>query len=214
LIRATRAALFAVVCVGVGAAMHDAADGCHVGLLGIVLGLLAVSVLAYAGLGRERHGLTITAGLGAAQLGLHYLFGVTCAIASGGHAVAAPAMTDMPGSMAVPMPVPMPMPTPGGLRSDATAMLLAHAIAVLVSGWWLRRGERDFFSLLRAAAVLAAAPLRRLLDLAAALALTVPAPTARPRKFHRRPTSGPRPSGLPLLSSVTFRGPPAAYLAA
>src|SRR5438445_8944927 len=78
LMRAARAALFAVVCVGVGATLHTAADGCHVSSLGIALGLLGASALGYAGLGRERNGPTLTAGLGAAQLGLHYLFTVTC----------------------------------------------------------------------------------------------------------------------------------------
>ena len=58
--RAARAALFAVVCVGVGATLHTAADGCHVSSLGIALGLLGASALGYAGLGRERNGPTLT----------------------------------------------------------------------------------------------------------------------------------------------------------
>ena len=53
--------------------------------LGIALGLLGASALGYAGLGRERNGPTLTAGLGAAQLGLHYLFTVTCAAPHAAH---------------------------------------------------------------------------------------------------------------------------------
>jgi hypothetical protein len=199
-IRAGRAALFAVVCVGVGAAMHGLAGGCAVHPQSIAVGLVAVAALAYAGLGRERRGPELTLGLGAAELGLHYLFG---------------AVDAAPSAMGMNHPMPdasaaMAMPTPVAAHPDTLGMLLAHTIAVLISGWWLRCGERDFFGLCRAATALAAAPLRRLLTVAAMLASGAPAPAAGPRKRPARRNPDPRPAGLPLLTSVTFRGPPAA----
>lgn len=197
LMRAARAALFAVVCVGVGAALHTAADGCHVNALGISLGLLGACALGYAGLGRERNGPTLTAGLGVAQLGLHYLLAATCAMTP-----AAAAMRPMPN-----MPDAMAMPVPGAHLST-TAMLLAHALAVAASGWWLRCGEREFFALCRAAAVLAAEPLRRLLVAAALLATAISTPASAQRKFPVRRAPVPRRPGLPLLTTLTFRGPP------
>jgi hypothetical protein len=199
LMRAARAALFAAVCVGVGAALHAAADGCHVTLLGAVLGLLGAAALGYAGLGRERNGPALTAGLGAAQLGLHYLFTATCGVTPG----AAPmrAMPNMPDAMA--------MPTPGA-HLTTTAMLLAHAAAVVASGWWLRWGEREFFALCRAAAVVAGEPLRRLLVAAAVLATGPGATAAAPRSFPVRRRQAPRRPGPHLLTTLTFRGPPVA----
>jgi len=197
--RAARAALFAVVCVGVGATLHTAADGCHVNTLGVTLGLLGASALGYAGLGRERNGPTLTAGLGAAQLGLHYLFAATSAMTPG-----ATAMHSMPN-----MPDAMTMPVPGAHLST-TAMLLAHTLAVAASGWWLRCGEREFFALCRAAAVLAAEPLRRLLVAATLLATGIGTPAPARRRFPVRRTPVPRRPGLPLLTTLTFRGPPVA----
>jgi len=199
LMRASRAALFAVVCVGVGAALHAAAYGCHVTALGVALGLLGACALGYAGLGRERNGPTLTAGLGAAQLGLHYLLTATSAMTPG-----AAAMRPMPS-----MPDAMAMPAPGPHLST-TAMLLAHALAVAASGWWLRCGEREFFALCRAAAVVAAEPLRRLLVAATLLATGTGTPAAAPRKSPARRTPAPRRPGLPLLTTLTFRGPPVA----
>ena len=209
LMRAARAALFAVVCVGVGATLHTAAYGCHVSALGIALGLLGACALGYAGLGRERNGPTLTAGLGAAQLGLHYLLTATGAMTASATtagamtpgAAAMRSMPNMPDAMAMPMPVP-------GAHLSTTAMLLAHALAVAASGWWLRCGEREFFALCRAAAVLAAEPLRRLLVAAALLATAIGTPAAAPRKLSVRRAPAPRRPGLPLLTTLTFRGPP------
>src|SRR5258708_27082566 len=78
--RAIRAALFAVICVGVAATLHGTADGCRVSWTGIALGLPPIWLAACAGLGRERSGPALTAGLGAAQVGLHYLFAHVCAV--------------------------------------------------------------------------------------------------------------------------------------
>lgn len=203
LLRAVRAALFAAVCVGVGATLHTAADGCHVSPLGLVLGLLGASALGYAGLGSERGGPALTAGLGAGQVGLHYLFAATCTYTAPPDAAAMRSMPNMPATMTMTMPA-------GGAHLSTTAMLLAHTLAVVVCGWWMRHGEREAFALCRAAAVLAAAPLRRLLAVAAVLAAEPHAPAAAPRNFPVCRGQAPRRRGLPLLTALTFRGPPVA----
>jgi hypothetical protein len=205
LVRAVRAALFAVVCVGVSAGVHSAAGGCPLEVRSGAVGLPAIAVLAYLGLGRERRGPTLTVGLGAAQVGLHYLFD---AMSNAGPSAAPSAMTAMP-----PMPgmsATMVMPTPGATHPSTTAMLLAHAIAVVVCGWWLRRGERDFFALSRTAAILAAEPLHRLLAVAALLASALTTPALSSRKANACHRASHRPTASPLLSSLTFRGPPVA----
>jgi hypothetical protein len=208
LVRAVRAALFAVVCVSVSAAVHSAAGGCPMDVGSAAVGLLAITVVAYAGLGRERRGLTLTLGLGASQVGLHYLFEAMNSAGTGVSPSAMPTMPPMPGMPG--MPSMMAMPTPNAPHPSATAMLLAHAIAVLVCGWWLRRGERDFFALGRTAAVLAAEPLRRLLAVAALFASALPTPAAPSRKTPARRTASIRPLASSLLSSLAFRGPPVA----
>jgi hypothetical protein len=205
LVRAVRAALFAVVCVGVSAAVHCAAGGCAAEPRSLVLGLLVVAVLAYAGLGRERRGPTLTLGLGAAQVGLHYLFDATSTAMPGASPPPMAVMPPMPG-----MPAAMVMPTPGAAHPSAAAMLLAHAIAVLVCGWWLRRGERDFFALSLTAAILAAEPVRRLLAVAALLVSGSPTFGASALKAAAPGTASIRRLATPLLSSLTFRGPPVA----
>lgn len=205
LVRAARAALFAVVCVGVSAAMHGVAGGWSVEVRSAAAGLLAVTVVAYAGLGRERRGLTLTLGLGAAQVALHYLFDATSTAGPAASSSAMTAMPPMPG-----MPSMTAMPTPDAAHASAAAMLLAHALAVLVCGWWLRRGERDFFALCRTAALLAAEPLRRLLEVAALLVSSPPTPAVPARMNSALRTASIRPLTSPLLSSLTFRGPPVA----
>jgi hypothetical protein len=205
LVRAVRAALFAVVCVSVSAAVHSVAGGCPIDVGSAAVGLLAITVVAYTGLGRERRGLTLTLGLGASQVGLHYLFDGMNTPGPGASPSAMPAMPPMPG-----MPAMMTAPTPDATHPSATAMLFAHVIAVLVCGWWLRRGERDFFALGRTAAILAAGPLRRLLAVAALLVSALPTPAAPSRKNYVRRTASIRPLASPLLSSLAFRGPPVA----
>ncbi len=185
--------------------MHSVAGGCPIDVGSAAVGLLAITVVAYTGLGRERRGLTLTLGLGASQVGLHYLFDGMNTPGPGASPSAMPAMPPMPG-----MPAMMTAPTPDATHPSATAMLFAHVIAVLVCGWWLRRGERDFFALGRTAAILAAGPLRRLLAVAALLVSALPTPAAPSRKNYVRRTASIRPLASPLLSSLAFRGPPVA----
>ena len=203
--RVIRAALFAVVCVGVAALLHGVAGGCQVSWTGIGLGLPPVWLAACAGLGSERSGPTLTAGLGTAQVGLHYLFAHLCAAAAAGTTAAVTTVT----SMSMPG-----MPSMAVSQQDAQvrtlAMFGAHALAVVICGWWLRQGERDFFALCRAVAALAAAPLRRLAEAVATLCALTPARDTydAPRAAFAAPSGGLRRRRTPVLTTLTFRGPP------
>lgn len=205
--RAIRAALFAVVCVGVGAVLHGMADGCRPSWWGVALGMPIVWLLAWPALGRERSGLELTAGLGVAQVGLHYLF----AYVSTGWGVQQTDATSTP-SAALSMPdMPNMDMSIGTTHPSGMAMFAAHALAVVVCGWWLRQGERDFFALWRAVAALFAAPLHRLADAIAALCALARIGTdddVPRRSYALLPNDGLRQRRTPLLTSVTFRGPP------
>ena len=204
--RAIRAALFAVVCVGVAAVLHGAADGCQVSWTGIGLGLAPVWLAACAGLGGERSGPTLTAGLGAAQVGLHYLFAHFCVAAAAATTATASTVTF---TLSMPDMPNMTLPQSADAHARALGMFAAHALAVAVCGWWLRQGERDFFALCRAVAALAAAPLRRLTDAIAVLSGLARVGTYDvPRAVRALPFTGFRQRRTPLLTSVTFRGPP------
>ena len=202
--RAARAALFAVVCVGVGATLHGAAGGCHPTWAAIGLALPAVWSAAWLGLAQERSWLALTAGLGIAQIGLHLLFTSFDAGAAAAHATATGALTGaaMPSMPGMAMAQPNPY-------SAALAMITAHALAVVVCGWWLGQGERDFFALCRAAGALAAAPLHRLAEAIVVLAAVARFGAYRVPRADRAAQNdnlGPRPT--PLLTALTFRGPP------
>ncbi len=210
--RAIRAALFAVVCVGVAAVLHGMADGSAPSWRGVLLGLPAVWLLAWPALGGERSGPELTAGLGVAQVGLHYLFAYVCTVSAASHTTATPApgapisMPDMPSMHDMAMP-----PTYG--HPSATAMFAAHALAVVVCGWWLRQGERDFFALCRVVVALASAPVYWLTDAVTALRATARIGTSNnddgaPHLACAPPNDGLRHRRTPLLTSVTFRGPP------
>lgn len=197
-VRAVRAALFAVVCVGVGATLHGAAGGCHPTWASIGLALAAVWSAAWFGLTRERSWPALTVALGSAQIGLHLLFTHLDTGAATAHATA-PTMPNM-SAMATAQPGPF---------ATALTMITAHALAAVICGWWLGQGERDFFALWRAVGALAAAPLHRLTAAVAALAAIARLVThvvphikrvARQDRVRLRPA--------PLLTALTFRGPP------
>lgn len=209
--RAIRAALFAVICVGVAAVLHGLADGSRPSWLDVVVGIPVVWLAALPTLGRERSGVELTAGLGAAQVGLHYLFTYLCTVTGAPHATVAVTATPAPPAMAFPMPgMPGMDMSPTASHPSGAAMFAAHAIAVLICGWWLGQGERDFFALCRVVAALFAVPLRRLTDAIAALCTLACVSTANgvPRRVLALPNDGLRQRRTPLLTSVTFRGPP------
>jgi hypothetical protein len=215
--RAVRSALFAVVCVGVGATLHGVAGGCPATWTGVGLGLLAVWLAAWSGLARERSWPALTVGLGIAQVGLHLLFSGLESGAATAHATAVAAMNPATPNPATPNLSAVTMPDMPGMvmqhpnpYSAALTMITAHALAVVVCGWWLGQGERDFFALCRAVGTLAAAPVHRLTEAVAALvAVARSGACGVPRWYCRfRQDDGPRQRPAPLLTVLTFRGPP------
>lgn len=85
--------------------------------------------------------------------------------------------------------------------TSSLGMLAAHTLAALLCGLWLAHGERAAFRILRAVAGWLAAPLR--------LSLVLPAPPHRPRLRPHRARSDRAPRLLPLVHTITSRGPPA-----
>ncbi|MFJ9114040.1 hypothetical protein ACIRJO_00685 [Streptomyces sp. NPDC102394] len=84
--------------------------------------------------------------------------------------------------------------------SSSLGMLGAHLLAALLCGLWLAYGERAAFRILRAVGARLAAPLRLLLP-------PPPSPHhTRPR--FGRPRSDRAPRLLPLVHTITSRGPP------
>lgn len=225
--RAVRSALFALVCVGVGATLHGVAGGCPATWTGVGLGLIAVWLAAWSGLGRERSWSALTVGLGIAQVGLHLLFSGLESGAATAHATAVAALNPAAQNLGAPnfsapnFPAPdfsaITMPNMPGMvmqhpnpYSAALTMITAHALAVVVCGWWLGQGERDFFALCRAVGALVAAPVHRLTEAVAALVAVARSGARGVPRWYRRfgPDDGPRQRPAPLLTVLTFRGPP------
>lgn len=186
--------------------LHGMADGCRPSWSGVAIGMPLVWLLAWPTLGRERSGLELTAGLGAAQVGLHYLFAYVCTAGGVPHTVSA---STTPVAISMPYMPNMDM-SPGAGHPSGVAMFAAHALAVVICGWWLRQGERDFYALWRVVAALFAEPLHRLADAVAALCALARIGTddGVPRRRDTLHNDGLRQRRTPLLTSVTFRGPP------
>lgn len=217
--RALRALLFALVCVGTGTALHQWAGDCSPGTTGPALALPIVWLSAFGLAGRERSPLFVTGALGVAQLCLHIELGWFCPPAS--MAAAAPGTAGTVGASVVPgmpgmpnMPAMPGMPMPGAatgsiastLGHGMAAMVLAHVVAVAISGWWLGRGERCFFELCRTVAFLAAPAVDLLRGRLAADGAAPPPPVRRGIHITAPHTSSP-PQG-PAPGPRLVRGPP------
>jgi hypothetical protein len=185
--RALRAALFALVCVGTGTGLHMVANGGDPGWVGPALALPVVWLSGYGLARRERSALFVTCCIAGAQLALHIELGWFCR-----------ASMDMPG-----------MPGSSSSASHGTlAMILAHTIAILVSGWWLGHGERSFFDLCRALALIAAPAADLLTGCLTYISVgELPLPARRGIHATARHTTCP-PAG-PAPSPRALRGPPA-----
>jgi hypothetical protein len=85
--------------------------------------------------------------------------------------------------------------------TSSLGMFAAHTLAALLCGLWLGHGERAAFRILRAVAGWLAAPLR--------LSFVLPLPPHRPLPRPRRGRSERAPRLLPLVHTITSRGPPA-----
>ena len=195
--RALRAALFALVCVGTGTGLHMVANGSDPGWVGPALALPIVWLAAYGLARRERSAVVVTCAIAAVQLGLHIELGWFC-----------PKTMDMPG-----MPgYSSPAVSAANTSSHGTlAMILAHAIAILVSGWWLGHGEKSFFDLCRTLALIAAPAADLLAGRPAYVPFdALPLPARRGIHVTARHTTCP-PTG-PAPSPRVLRGPPASLI--
>ena len=173
LLRATRSAVFAAVCVGLSAAGHVWMSGRGLPLWALVLAFAAVGAAGHALAGRQRGFASIGALMLAGECGLHLLF-----IAAQGPGSASSAQRAFDAaSAALPATargLPLsdwvcgPMGGSGmgsGLASRLAAdlmaghglgMIAAHGVAGLLCAWWLWRGESALFRLLRWLGTLAA----------------------------------------------------------
>jgi hypothetical protein len=215
-LRAARAAVFAVACVGVSAAGHVWMSGAAIPAWALFAALVAAYCAAYGLAGRQRGFAPIAALMLAGELGLHVLFDAGQHVSGGASSMSnMPGMTSMPG-MTMPHAVPASAWLCGGgpaagstwLMSWMSAhgslgMIAVHAAAGLLCASWLCRGEAACFHLLGLLAQLAL-PL---------LVLAWPdAPAVAPFAPRRGPVAADEraPVGRRLLGhAVVRRGPPA-----
>ncbi|MFG2338648.1 hypothetical protein [Streptomyces yangpuensis] len=221
-LRATRAAMFAAMCVALGATGHSYMSGTDVPVFGL-LGAFGVTFgLAWLVAGRRRGPLGITAAVLSVQGVLHLVFSgsqaaqsVSGPAATRGHhhmpaanpgsagAADAAGMADMAGVADMAGLADMA----GVAGHGGAGMITAHVLAGLLCAVWLARGEAAVFRLARvlgAAALHAARPLARALDLVRARVAAPPAPPVfrapfpRPRRLR----------GAVHAHAVVRRGPP------
>jgi hypothetical protein len=168
MVRATRAAVFAGVCMVLTVAGHALAEGRSVAPAALAIGFVAVFVAGLAAGRRERSQVAITLGVFAGQLGLHLLFSLPSATSSS-DAGKSTATDSMAGPMAHMAHMNhMDMAGMAGMASSGAGMaghgglvmLAAHVGAGAVAGWWLRGGEAACWRLLRRAESAAACAVR------------------------------------------------------
>jgi hypothetical protein len=199
--RLARAAVFAAVCVTVTGLGHAVMSRTvPVWAVGYAFAATTAGAWWLAGR-RERGGLAVTGSTVAAQFALHGWFSLAQAFAA---APAAPMDTGeaavtghhVPGAMGG---MPMSASVTGGW---SMGMASAHALAAVLCGLWLWRGEAAAFRAGRALAAFVLGPLRRAVRVD--VSARTPAP-ARPVSFF-----GPvrAPYRAPLWHTVSRRGPP------
>ncbi|MFJ9726664.1 hypothetical protein ACIRP3_28280 [Streptomyces sp. NPDC101209] len=234
--RTVRAAVFAAVCVLLAALAHEVMSGGRVPGWALAAGAAATGAAGWCLAGRERGPALIVPVVVGAQAVLHAAFSYARSagesgggapdtmpgmhmsggnsVASigemgtgGGNSLASMAGMDMGGHGSI---GGMDMGDHGSLGgmhmghaaggSPSVGMLGAHLLAALLCGLWLAHGERAAFRVLRAVGARLAAPLRLLL---------VPPPGPHhPRPRFGRPRSDRAPRLLPLVHTITSRGPP------
>ena len=229
MLREARAAVFAAVCVLVGAAGHDALSPAGIPAWALVVST-AILYVAVRPLTKRERGLPgIVGAMGVVQLALHAAFSsaqqhapttmpdMQMAAAARAHGLPpvgawwcgpkAPA-----GMTGMVMHHAAGMPSAAG-HSMTVGMFGWHIAAALVASWWLWRGEAAAWDLGRALVLLVAEPLRLLgrafMALAALtrLAAWTPPRVASPRAFDATHRLGP---GRLVRFSLARRGPPVA----
>lgn len=217
-VRTIRAAVFASVCVLLAALGHVLMSGRSVPWWTLAAGVVLTAGAGWCLAGRERGLPLVVSVVVAAQGGLHTAFEFAQSSTSAPTAHDMGSLSAHGGSMD-----PMSMDAMSSIGSmgssgsmsmghmgmqhmdmgatSSLGMFAAHTLAALLCGLWLGHGERAAFRILRAVAGWLAAPLR--------LSLALPAPAHRPRLRPRRGRSDRAPRLLPLVHTITSRGPPA-----
>ncbi len=173
-LRLSRAVVFATVCGAVSAGGHALAGGGPVPLEVYLAGVLAVLASAHLIDGRERGPVAVLAATVSAQTVLHQLFERLAPAADAGPAHGHPA--------------------------PAAGMALAHLTVAALTAWWLYRGERALWLVLRLYAT--PPPVIRLL-------VSAPVGVAAPSWRPVTPPEIPAYVGRTVSQTVSRRGPPA-----
>jgi len=205
-LRLARTALFAVVCVAVSGLGHALMSDGPLPLLPLLAVLLPVTGAGWWLARRERNAPVSVSAHVLGQLGLHAYF--TASATGGAHhrhgsmphaSHASPA-----GDASHAMELPMELLAAFDASVFTTHMAAAHAVAGLICGWWLWRGEVALARLGRCLAFFVRAPLRTAWRLWSATPPTAGRPVRR--RTRRRP--GRRPQDLLALHAISRRGPP------
>lgn len=211
-VRTVRAAVFAAVCVLLAALGHVLMSGATVPWWTLAAGALLTGGAGWCLAGRERGLPLVVSVVVVAQGGLHTAFEYAQSLAPGASAAGQDLGSRDMGHMGVSHMSAGSM-SAGHMSvghmdmghdmagTSSFGMLAAHTLAALMCGLWLGHGERAAFRILRAVAGRLAAPLR--------LSLALPVPPDRPRLRLRRGCSDRAPRLLPLVHTITSRGPPA-----
>jgi hypothetical protein len=185
--RTLRAAVFAALCVTVSLVLHLLAGGARVAPALTAAATMLTAAGAFALAGRKRGHSSLLGASFTAQYGMHHLFG--------GSLLGGPVTVDSvtAGSVA-------------GAHHESglvpgLAMLLAHALAAVLSAWWLERGESALATMLRLAAC-------TLLEIWGRLA--VPISSSETTHYVALPVIAEVASGVDrlLVSVLSGRGPP------
>ncbi|MFH8883408.1 hypothetical protein [Streptomyces californicus] len=212
-LRLGRTALFAVVCVAVSGLGHALMSGAPLPLPVQGAALLPVCGAGWWLAARRRNAPATVAAHVLGQLGLHAFFSFVGSRLPGGHGGhGAGGGRHTAGGMnhsAHQAPAGGPLDLMGLLSAfDGTAFTLgmaaAHALAGLVCGWWLWRGEVALARLARCLVLFVRAPLRT----AWRLWFSTPSTPARPALRRTRPRRSRRRRDPLALHAISRRGPP------
>ncbi|WP_030802099.1 hypothetical protein [Streptomyces sp. NRRL S-337] len=223
--RAVRAAIFAAVCVTIATLGHALMSAQPLPWWAAVAALGITGSAAWWLAGRERGGFVVTGSTVIAQLGLHSLFGLAQSCQTGLDLEAAhapppapsggmPQMSGLVGIADLPATSAAHMGDMSAMHRGMSqmqvmhsghgtlGMFLAHALAALLCGLWMWRGEAAAFRLARSVAAALFAPLLLVLT---ALGRTGLKPTPRPvagagHVLHLH--------GVLLHYALSRRGPP------
>ncbi|MBT2425736.1 hypothetical protein J7F02_08595 [Streptomyces sp. ISL-112] len=201
-LRLARTTLFAVVCVAVSGLGHALMSDRPLPLPPLLSVLVPVAAAGWLLAGRDRNAPVTVSAHVLGQLGLHAYFTASTA----GAAHHAPRATPHASHAGPAGDVSHRMELLAAFDASVftTGMAASHAVAGLVCGWWLWRGEMALARLGRCLALFVRTPLRTAWRLWSATLLDGVSPV-RPRA-HRRPRR--RLQDLLARHVISRRGPP------